>query len=92
MQHRIEPAALTEAQETTLYEAYLDVAAGLDANSNVDAFLSAFEPIVPSIVAFFDTVMVNADDEKLRSNRLGLMQAISKLQKGRADLSELVGF
>ena len=44
------------------------------------------------IFAFFETVMVNAEDPAVRQNRLGLMQAISALQSGRVDLSELVGF
>jgi glycyl-tRNA synthetase beta subunit len=36
--------------------------------------------------------MVNVENEKVRQNRLGMMQVISNLQKGRADLSELTGF
>jgi len=37
-------------------------------------------------------VLVHTDDLALRHNRLGLLQAISVLQKGRADLGELAGF
>ncbi len=48
--------------------------------------------MVPAVSAFFDTVLVNADDEALRHNRLGLLQAISAMQHGRADLSHLSGF
>ena len=61
-------------------------------DANVDGFLTAFEPVVPAIQQFFDTVLVNAEDEKLRQNRLGLLQSISRMARGRADLSELVGF
>lgn len=92
VKHNINPALFETDEEKALFAVYEKAAAQLDGNSNVDAFLTAFEPMVAVIMTFFDTVMVNADDTKIRSNRLGLMQAISNLQNGRADLSELVGF
>ena len=46
----------------------------------------------PAISAFFDKVLVNADDAAVRRNRLGLLQSISAMQRGRADLSFLSGF
>mgnify|MGYP005842313621 FL=1 len=87
----VDPAVFATPQEHALYEAYRQ-AAQLDANGNVDAFLSAFVPMLPAVTAFFDHVMVNVDDPVLRHNRLGLLQAIAGLQKGRADLSYLSGF
>jgi glycyl-tRNA synthetase beta subunit len=33
-----------------------------------------------------------AEDEKLRENRLGLLQRIAALSRGSADLSKLEGF
>jgi glycyl-tRNA synthetase beta subunit len=48
--------------------------------------------MLPAITDFFDHVMVNVEDETTRSNRLGLLQAISALPSGRADLSCLSGF
>lgn len=92
VKHDIKPELFTMDEEKALYKAYQTVTSQLTEESNVDAFLTAFEPIVPTIKIFFDTVMVNADDAEVRANRLGLMQAISTLQTGRADLSELVGF
>jgi glycyl-tRNA synthetase len=92
MQYNVSPANFADEQEKALYAAYEQVAKQLNGAGNVDAFLKAFEPIVPTIFAFFEKVMVNDPDEKLRQNRLALMQAITNLQKGRADLSELVGF
>jgi glycyl-tRNA synthetase beta subunit len=47
---------------------------------------------VPAIERFFEAVLVNAPDEALRRNRLGLLQAIAGLARGRADLSQLAGF
>lgn len=92
LQHEINPDLFEDDKEKKLYAAYQQVENKLNGGDNVDAFLSAFEPIIPVIFDFFETVMVNAEDENLRKNRLGLMQAISNLQNGRVNLSELIGF
>ena len=42
------------------------------------------------IDAFFDSVMVMADDERVRNNRLGLLKSIDELVKGVADFSKIV--
>jgi glycyl-tRNA synthetase len=88
----INPDALTTPQEKALYRAYTQAAEKLDAAGNVDAFLTAFVPMLPAITGFFDNVMVHADDPAVRQNRLALLQAISAMQRGRADLSYLSGF
>jgi glycyl-tRNA synthetase len=88
----LDPALLAEPQERALYDAYAEVNARLKPTDGVDAFLTAFAPMVPAVAAFFDHVLVNAEDAAVRRNRLGLLQAISALQKGRADLSQLSGF
>jgi glycyl-tRNA synthetase beta subunit len=48
--------------------------------------------MLPAITTFFDEVLVNAEDPAVRQNRLGLLQAISAMSDGRADLSHLSGF
>jgi glycyl-tRNA synthetase len=88
----VDPAALVEPEEKALYAAYQTAAAKLTDDDNVEGFLTAFEPVLPAITAFFDEVLVNAEDDKLRQNRLGLLQAISAMQHGRADMSQLSGF
>ena len=90
--HPLNAAALVEPQEKTLYNAYQQAAAALNADANVGAFLSAFAPLLPAITDFFNHVMVNAPEPELRRARLGLLQAISAMQQGRADLSHLTGF
>jgi glycyl-tRNA synthetase len=90
--YMIDPAALADPQEKTLYEAYQSAAEGLDKHGNVGAFLRVFEPMIPAVTGFFDHVMVNVEDARLRRNRLALLQAIGSLQTGRADLSLLSGF
>jgi glycyl-tRNA synthetase len=88
--YEVKPELLADSHEKALYEAYLK--AHLPDDANVSALLSAFEPIVPVVGEFFERVMVHVDDERVRHNRLGLLQAISSMQNGRADLSYLSGF
>ncbi len=88
----VNPAAFEDEHEKQLYAAYQEAAAKLDADANVDAFLSAFKPMLPAVTDFFSHVMVNVEDEALRRNRHGLLQAISGMQDGRADLSYMSGF
>ncbi|MGQ9909778.1 MAG: glycine--tRNA ligase subunit beta, partial [Candidatus Flexifilum sp.] len=90
--YTVDPARFVEPQERALYAAYQDAVNALPENGNVDAFLNAFAPMLPAITAFFDHVLVNADDPEVRANRMGLLQAISAMQRGRADLSHLSGF
>ena len=75
-----------------MYSVYSEALSHLETESNVNGFLDAFEPMLPAINDFFNNVMVNVENEDLRKNRLGLLQGISAMQDGRADLSYLSGF
>ena len=48
--------------------------------------------LIPSINAFFDKVLVIAEDEAIKQNRLALVGEIANLSTGIADLSKLEGF
>jgi glycyl-tRNA synthetase beta subunit len=48
--------------------------------------------MIPAINEFFNTVLVMAEDQKVRDNRLGLLQSIAGLAAGKADFSRLEGF
>jgi glycyl-tRNA synthetase len=79
-----------EAEEKQLYTA-------LQANANtqpatVDEFLEIVVKLIPAITAFFDKVLVMAEDQTVKVNRLGLLQRIAGLSSGIADLSKLEGF
>lgn len=91
-QYRLNPAHLQEPEVKTLLDAYEAIAEQMSAEANVGDFLTAFAPLVPAIQKFFDTVMVNVEDTQVRHSRIGLLQAIANLAKGRADLSEMTGF
>ncbi|MEP7284554.1 MAG: glycine--tRNA ligase subunit beta [Chloroflexota bacterium] len=90
--YNLKPDTLTPAEAMTLYHATKQAHDQLSAQANVDAFLTAFVPLVPTITTFFDKVMVMDEDTAVRENRLALLQYIAGLAKGRADLSRLSGF
>ncbi|MFN8528047.1 MAG: glycine--tRNA ligase subunit beta [Anaerolineae bacterium] len=95
--YRIDPSAFVQAEERDLYAAYQAAAIKLTPAGDVDEFLNAFVPMIPAITAFFGTgkgdgVLVNAPEPALRANRHALLQAVSAMQRGRADLSHLSGF
>jgi glycyl-tRNA synthetase beta chain len=58
----------------------------------VPALCKALAALEPVITSFFKNVLVMDDDLDIRQNRLALLQAISKLAVGIADLSQLEGF
>jgi glycyl-tRNA synthetase len=91
-QQSVDESLLSEEAEKLLFSAYEEAAAKLDADSNVDAFLSAFAPMLPAVTHFFDDVLVMAEDDAVKRNRLALLQRISFMATGRADLSHLSGF
>jgi glycyl-tRNA synthetase len=81
-----------EESEKALYEAIVKAEADITGHEDVDGFLKAFIPMVPVINRFFDEVLVMAEDEAIRNNRLALCQRIAALSEGVADLSFLEGF
>lgn len=93
----IVPETFAESAEKALYAAYQKAADQLRADADVDIFLKAIEPMIPAISTFFAPadeggVLVMAKDEKLKANRLGLLQHIVALGDGIVDLSCLEGF
>jgi glycyl-tRNA synthetase len=86
----VDEKVFVEAEEKELYKAIC--ASVLRPPSSIDESLSIVEKLIPSINAFFDKVMVMADDPKVKQNRLALVGVIANLSKGIADLSKLEGF
>lgn len=87
-------AALFETEEEReLMKAYTSAksAAGslLEARDYVGA-IDDFKDLAEPINAFFDGVMVMADDEALRRNRLALLKGIDNLLREVADFSKIV--
>jgi glycyl-tRNA synthetase beta subunit len=78
------------AAERGLLSAYQQAAAAKD--GNVTTFVTSLREMVPAITTFFDEVLVMDEDTTIRENRLALLQHISLLTKGIADLSYMEGF
>ena len=88
----VSTALLQEEQEKALHEALGKVAAAsapLFAKGDYTAALRAFAALRAPVDAFFDRVMVNADDVALRNNRLALLRDLHALMNQVADLSRL---
>ena len=81
---------LQEPAETALYEALLDKSqlaeqAPVDYNNQLVSLATLKQPIDD----FFDNVMVNVDDTKVKNNRLALLQKLHGLFLDIADISQL---
>jgi glycyl-tRNA synthetase len=86
----VDPAKFVESEEKQLYTVIQTSVRRPP--STVDEFLSIVVVLIPSINAFFDKVLVMAEDQQVRENRLALLQSIASLSTGIADLSKLAGF
>ena len=85
-------ALLAEPAEQALAAALTDAAARADAafdRGDFTASLQALAVLKAPVDAFFDSVMVNADDAALRRNRLALLDALHRAMNRVADLSRL---
>ena len=87
---KVDPKKFIEGEEKNLHKAIQSTVNGQP--SSVDEFLNVVVKLIPSINVFFDKVLVMAEDEKIKQNRLGLVGQIAHLSNGIADLSKLEGF
>jgi glycyl-tRNA synthetase len=81
-----------ENEEKALFKALEKAEKAKRTEGSVDDFLNAFLPMMPAVNAFFDKVLVMAENRDLQENRLGLLQRIAALSNGVVDLSKLEGF
>ncbi|MDC6167306.1 glycine--tRNA ligase subunit beta [Paucibacter sp. XJ19-41] len=89
---RIDAALLQEAAEQQLAAALDGVAPKADAlfqQGEYAASLRELAALKAPVDAFFDGVMVNAEDPALRANRLGLLKTLHEAMNRVADLSRL---
>lgn len=88
----VDPQLIEDPSEKTLYQALLKAEGNMRGAGSVQDFLEAFVIMIPAVNAFFEAVLVMAEDASVRANRLGLLQRVSALAAGVADLSRLEGF
>jgi glycyl-tRNA synthetase beta chain len=65
----------------------------MTAHVRAGRYTDAMEVLVslkPAIDAFFEAVMVNADDPAIRTNRLSLLKDVDELFMSFADFSQIV--
>jgi glycyl-tRNA synthetase beta chain len=83
---------LLESEEQILYREIEDMAKRVEplfTNQDYEGALKKLAALRESVDGFFDSVMVNCEDEKLRRNRLALLNSLSSLFLSTADLSRL---
>lgn len=88
----VNPALLTEDAERALHGALGATVPGADAlfgRGDYTASLQALAALKGPVDAFFDGVMVNADDPALRNNRLALLGGLHAAMNRVADLAKL---
>ncbi|MFC2163515.1 glycine--tRNA ligase subunit beta [Acidobacteriota bacterium] len=91
--YRINSELLFEKQERELYTTFSIIMDNVQAMIAQGEFVKAQRMVFrikSSINSFFDHVLVMADDNQLRRNRLALLQSISKLLTQIADYSQIV--
>lgn len=89
----VDPAKFQDASESALYNVLnvdgekmgLDLTAG-----DYHEALNVLVGLRPSIDAFFEAVMVNAEDKAIRGNRLSLLKKVDDLFMSFADFSRIV--
>ena len=89
---QVNPALLVEPAEAALHAALASVAPLADAAfaaGDYTASLQALAALKTPVDAFFEGVMVNADDAALRANRLALLGTLHASMNRVADLARL---
>jgi glycyl-tRNA synthetase beta chain len=88
----VDPGLLQETDEQALYQALQAIQPKTEkafAAGDYTASLQLLATLKTPVDTFFDHVMVNVDDEKLRNNRLALLAQLHRIMNRIADLSKL---
>jgi glycyl-tRNA synthetase beta chain len=88
----VDVALFESACEGALYQATQQIgtqASSLVANGDYAAALRSIAGIREAVDAFFESVMVMADNEAVRTNRLALLTRVARLFEGIADFSRI---
>ncbi|MES2406955.1 MAG: glycine--tRNA ligase subunit beta [Pseudomonadota bacterium] len=88
----VDPKIFVEMAESALFVALGEIAPKADAafvSGDYTASLQALAALKAPVDAFFDSVMVNADDPALKANRLALLKQLHQTMNRVADISRL---
>ena len=89
----INPALFADQAENALYQSYLNVRPEVEAagrNHDYGTALRALASMRGVVDEFFNQVMVMAEDAAIRTNRIALLESVSRLFSGLADISKIV--
>lgn len=90
--YELNPSAYVEPATRHLHNVYLSLRDSLAGSPDISTLILVLDALKQPINAFFDSVLVMADDPTLRTARLALVQHIAALPDGIADLTVLQGF
>lgn len=88
----VDPAFFEDGAESILYEAVRKIKGSADESISAGAWLDALTKIATlrgPVDHFFDKVMVMAEDQQVRTNRLALLTTIARLFGKIADFSRI---
>ncbi|MDR1614630.1 MAG: glycine--tRNA ligase subunit beta [Campylobacteraceae bacterium] len=86
-EHTVYEVLLQDDAEKALFEAYTKVVS--KEYASFDENLRALFTLKPLIDTFFDSVMVNVNDQKIKQNRISIIASIYKAFKSIADIKEI---
>ncbi len=89
---KVDASLLQEPAEQDLHQALSRIAPQADAAFNAGDYTASLQILAAlkaPVDAFFDSVMVNDKNEKLRANRLALLQQLQQTMNCVADISRL---
>lgn len=85
----VDTGLLQEAEEQALAKTIADAEAKLAGMTNYQDKLQHLASLRDDVDAFFDKIMVNADDESVKANRLAMLKKLQDLFGSVADISML---
>ncbi|HZZ94002.1 MAG TPA: glycine--tRNA ligase subunit beta [Usitatibacter sp.] len=89
---RVTPELLAQDEERRLHSSLQSLAPRVEQHLERQDFAAALKDLAglrADVDAFFDKVLVNAEDEKVRANRLALLTQLGILMNRVADISKL---
>jgi glycyl-tRNA synthetase beta chain len=88
----VDPALLGEEAERALHKGLADIEPAVERALAAGRYTEALKSLAGlrgAVDTFFDKVLVNADDAKIRANRLALLNRLGRLMNRVADISKL---
>jgi glycyl-tRNA synthetase beta chain len=89
---RVAPELLGQAEEKRLHDSMQQLRPRVEGHLERQDFTAALKDLAgirDDVDAFFDKVLVNAEDEAIRMNRLALLTQLAELMNRVADISKL---